>query len=181
MLHGKQRSKSYTELTLRSNGWKIIPLSSGECQRWLEGRGDFQICTPWCTSGYVCKLCENKAHLEILLALSFEWSPGQERFWAELSLDSAQNTLWSAVVFQFLTWAILWVILIPWSPNSDPLKSLLKSVKCIVQSMQDASASPGELKTIHTDAWALSQDFRLSGPGWSPDVCILWKQSRWFG
>lgn len=42
-------------------------------------------------SEYEHRLCKNKAPLEIIVAIAFEWSPEQESFWAKLPLDSAQN------------------------------------------------------------------------------------------
>lgn len=78
---------------------------------------------------YVCQLCENQAHLEIIRAVSFEWSPGRGSFCAELSLNSVQSSLWRAVAFQFLTWAVLGVIRPPWCPGNNLVKSLIKQVK----------------------------------------------------
>lgn len=55
----------------------------------------------------------------------------RETFWAKLSLESAQNSLWSALVFHFLTWVVLRVILIlrPLPANDSSLEPLSKAGK----------------------------------------------------
>lgn len=45
----------------------------------------------------------------------------------KLPLDSAQHSVRSALVFRFLTQAVLWVLLLPCLPNGSPVESLSRT------------------------------------------------------